>query len=184
MPQYTIDIETGAGVDQLVDAIQIRLMERMFYATQSICDRAAEEYRSGLTATIAPPHSAKGKIPHAYFGWKDGGYGPVNLDNWEEDPFSFPFGEGASGGGTRINNTAKQGFASDQSDYLANSITWTTEVFGESSVVGWKPSHVTSRAMNYLLKHDRTGRPWRKPLYDQMRAMLKREFMNQLKRKL
>lgn len=109
-------------------------------AVTQAADRLADDYRDELTKTKAPPHSGKGEIPHAYFGWKPGGYGPTNS--------------------TLINNIG-------QTDYLANYITYeTTNIYGTiTAYIGFLPSHMPD-GQNYLLGHDRAKRPWIVPIFD------------------
>ena len=127
------------------------------------CVRAAavllsDGYQTGLQKTIAPPHSRIGEIPHAYAGHKPRGFGPLN-----------GYGE--------PNNTTELGFARDQqvgSDFLSNYIEGgASGDFGTvEGFVGFRPSHVASRAQNYLLRHDETGRPWVYPLFRENRSQM------------
>jgi hypothetical protein len=124
------------------------------------CVRAAavelgDSYKFGLQREYAPPHSRLGEIPHAYMGHKTGGYGPV------------------LGADNTPNNTPESGFAAVQGDFLSSYIEGdASSAFG--SVDGWvgfspQGSHVQSRLQNYLLKHDRNGRPWVRPIFDRNR---------------
>ena len=127
------------------------------------CVRAAEalavEYTKGLQESEAPPHSRPGQIPHAYMGYIQNGFGPVNED-------------------TRINNTPLQGFAYDQQMYLSEYIRSARDEFG--GVVGFSPSHVPSRFKNYLIGWDQgrieytsvPRRPWILPLYEQAKSKM------------
>lgn len=131
--------------EKIKELLNKKLLASVGKAAQILSD----SYQTGLQASIAPPHSRPGQIPHAYMGHKPGGYGPVN-------------GEGEP------NNTPLQGFASTQSDFLSEYIDHgSQEVFGDiEAFVGFRPSHVASRDMNYLIQHDQSGRPWIRPLYD------------------
>lgn len=123
----------------------------------------AEKYREGLQENFAPPHSKGGQIPHAYNGFIEGGFGPVNED-------------------TRINNTSSQGFARDQQDYLSSYIIGiaTAEGHRPRGLIGFTPSHVDRRELNYLLRWDqgtvpgfyRIKRPWVKRIFDRAREAI------------
>jgi hypothetical protein len=144
-------------------AAKSRIAARIAERVSNACVRAAEvlavEYKEGLQATVAPPHSRPGQIPHAYMGYVQGGFGPVNDD-------------------TRINNTPLQGFAYDQQMYLSEYIRSARDGFG--GVVGFSPSHVQSRFKNYLIGWDQgrieytsvPRRPWIRPLYDQAKSRM------------
>jgi hypothetical protein len=140
-----------------------RIAARIVERVSNACVRAAEVlavgYTEGLQASVAPPHSRPGQIPHAYMGYVQGGFGPVNDD-------------------TRINNTPLQGFAYDQQMYLSEYIRSARDGFG--GVVGFSPSHVQSRFKNYLIGWDQgrieytsvPRRPWIRPLYDQTKSRM------------
>ena len=141
-------------VDHSAEIMEL-LERKLRAAVGNAAEELAEVYKSrsfGLQRRIAPPHSRKGQVPYAYLGWKDGGFGPVN-----------GFGE--------RNNTPKQGFSSTQTDYLSSYIHGTGTPEGQriQGLVGFIDSHVTSRSQNYLLWHDRNGRPWVNRLYQRGR---------------
>ena len=140
------------------DAIKEKLNRKLEACFRAAALKLAKGYREGLQETIAPPHSGIGEIPHAYAGHKRGGFGPLN-----------GYGE--------PNNTAEFGFARDQgvgSDFLSNYIEGgASGHFGTvEGFVGFRPSHVDSRSMNYLLRHDETGRPWVYPLFRENRSQM------------
>lgn len=135
---------------QVVDRSQqiMELLNRKLLAlTNRACFELADAYKVGLQERDAPPHSEKGEIPHAYFGWKPGGFGPVYEDKGPNNRPPF--------------------FASFQTDHLATYIEGSAEeVFGEiEGYVGFAPSHVVTREQNYLLYHDQRFRPWVDELY-------------------
>lgn len=121
----------------------------------------ADEYKTGLQAEKAPPHSDPGQIPHAYLGHREGGYGPL-------------LGEG------EIQNVTFFGFSRDQSDFLSSYIEGGSSGSGDSvrGVVGFADSHVTERRQNYLIQWDQGNvpgffgivRPWIIPLYQRAKA--------------
>lgn len=118
----------------------LKILDRKLLA----CVRGASnslvlDYRSELQREIAPPHSKIGEIPHAYLGWKPGGYGPTNE--------------------TLINNPGQTEFLSNFIDYEAG------DFFFVSATIGFKPNH-TLPGDNYLIMHDREGRPWIRPILD------------------
>lgn len=134
----------------------IELLERKLRAAVgAAAEGLADEYKFGLQRRIAPPHSRKGQVPYAYLGHKAGGFGPVNAP-------------------LEINNTVRQGFSQDQVDYLSSYIHGTASAEGQrvQGLVGFTDSHVTSRSQNYLLWHNRNGRPWVRPLYQKGRKRL------------
>lgn len=144
-------------------AAKARISASIAERISNACVRAAEvlavEYTRGLQESEAPPHSRPGQIPHAYMGYVQNGFGPVNED-------------------TRINNTPLQGFAYDQQMYLSEYIRSARDEFG--GVVGFSPSHVPSRFKNYLIGWDQgrieytsvPRRPWILPLYEQAKARM------------
>ena len=123
------------------EAIGELLKRKVQAACVAAADSLHTEYGNILQATIAPPHSKPGEIPHAYLGHKIGGYGPVN---------KF----------LEANNQPKQGFASVQTRYLSSYIESSENASTNGAVVGFKPGHVVNRRMNYLIWHDQHGRPW------------------------
>ncbi len=144
------------------EAFKSLLLRKLSAATRAAAGVLAEEYKE-ILSDPAPPHSRPGQIPHAYYGHKEGGYGPVN-------------------GLYEPNNTPAQGFASTQVDFLKEYLDSSGERDG-SAVVGFAPSHVTTREQNYLLGWDQgriegttvRERPWVMPGY-QMAMEKMREF--------
>jgi hypothetical protein len=133
------------------EAIKEKLNRKLEACIRAAAKELAQEYQLGLQETIAPPHSGYGEIPHAYAGHKPGGFGPVN--GWENP-----------------NNTTRQGFARDQrriGDFLANYVDGGAKSDSGTinGFVGFSPSHVVNRRMNYLLMHNQSGRPWVLPLF-------------------
>lgn len=142
-----------------------RFQDLLFRKLTAGCSAAATElsetYRKILLRNIAPPHSRAGQIPHAYLGHKTGGYGPKN---------------GVEGS---INNTPRQGFSNTQVTFLASYIDAAPGRNG-GAVVGFSPSHVTTRQKNYLLGWDQGRidgaavpmRPWVRPGYEIARPLM------------
>lgn len=127
------------------EALKELLRRKVQAATEAAAAVLSEEYQLILSED-APPHSQPGQIPHAYLGHKVGGFGPVNK-------FLGP------------NNTPDQGFSGTQSRNLKDFIDSARARSG--AVVGFAPSHVTSREQNYLLGWDQgtipgtsVRRPW------------------------
>jgi hypothetical protein len=116
-----------------------RMRERLVKTCVRAAEVLAEAYVTRLTINEAPPHSKKGEIPHAYFGWKVGGYGPTNDSG--------------------VNNPG-------QTDYLATYISYArSDNFNSiGAEVGFLPSHV-DEGQNYLLRHNASSRPWINPIY-------------------
>jgi len=145
------------------------LARKVAAATAEAAKVLSDTYRE-ILSDPAPPHSRPGEIPHAYFGHKEGGWGPVN-------------------GRNQPNNTSKNGFNGTQITFLKNYIDSSPES-GGSAVVGFSPSHVTSREKNYLLGWDQGRidgqpvfqRPWVNPGFDmaiqKMRQFAAVEFRN------
>lgn len=133
-------------------ALQARMLKMLRRACEQAADRLAEGYRAGLQARTAPPHSAAGQIPHAYFGWKPGGFGPVNET-------------------TTVNNIPPE-FSQEQTDYLSSYIESAGSDETGGAVVGFAPSHVTRRDQNYLLEHDARERPWVRPIYGRVKKLM------------
>ena len=149
-----------ASVDQAAkNRIAARIAERVSNACVRAAEVLAEEYTIGLQRNTSPPHSKPGQIPHAYMGYIQGGFGPVNVD-------------------TDINNTVDQRFAYDQQMYLSEYIRAARDEIG--GVVGFSPSHVQSRFKNYLIGWDQgrieyksvPTRPWIRPLYDKAKSRM------------
>ena len=116
---------------QVVDHQQemMALLRRKLLAlTNRACFELADAYKVGLQQRDAPPHSEKGEIPHAYFGWKPGGFGPVYEDKGPNNRPPF--------------------FASFQTDHLATYIEGSAEnVFDEiEGYVGFAPSEIKCRS--------------------------------------
>lgn len=142
---------------QVVDHQQqiLDLLKRKLLAmTNRACVELADAYKVGLQERDAPPHSEKGGIPHAYFGWKPGGFGPVYEDLGPNNRPPF--------------------FASFQTDHLATYIEGSAEnVFDEiEGYVGFAPSHDVTRRQNYLLFHDQQSRPWVDELYQRNKQQI------------
>lgn len=137
------------------------LFRKMQAGTYAAAIELNETYHRILLENIAPPHSRAGEIPHAYLGHKPGGYGPKN---------------GVAGS---INNTARQGFSGSQITFLATYIDAAPGRNG-GAVVGFSPSHVTTRQKNYLLGWDQGRidgnavpmRPWVRPGYEIARPLM------------
>lgn len=124
-----------------------RLRRRLLNACSAPADELADIYRGDLQRNIAPPHSDPGQIPHAYFGWKSGGYGPTN--------------------DTMINNPGQVDYLATYIDFAAN------DLFGGiQASIGFRPSHVQP-GENYLLYHDANGRPWIQPIFYRNLTFLK-----------
>lgn len=142
--------------DRLKEVINRKLEAAIGVATEYLTD----SYVFALQASVAPPHSEKGEIPHAYGGHVPGGFGPVH-------------------GAGQPNNTPLEGFVREQPirDFLSNYLRGgVTDLFDSiEGYVGFAPSHVGSRNMNYLLQHDRDGRPWVKPVFDRARGDMANE---------
>ena len=142
---------------QVVDhqqEIMALLRRKLLALTNRACFELADAYKVGLQQRDAPPHSEKGEIPHAYFGWKPGGFGPVYEDKGPNNRPPF--------------------FASFQTDHLATYIEGSAEnVFDEiEGYVGFAPSHVVTREQNYLLFHDQRNRPWVDELYERNKVQI------------
>ena len=150
------------------DGIRKMIARKVADACVAAADVLAVEYFKALTYAIAPPHSSPGEIPHAYAGWREGGFGPVNDD-------------------TTINNTPRQGFAKNQEYFLAAYIRSARSSTGGS--VGFTPSHVRDRFMNYLLGWDQgmilgqqvPVRPWVKPVYQRSQGLMIQAVRESLK---
>lgn len=134
------------------EAIKELLTRKVQAATRAAAVALSDAYRE-LLDTPAPPHSPPGAIPHSYFGYREDGYGPVNDNTWK-------------------NNTTKQGFSGDQRNILSSYIQAAAAKSGAGAVVGFEPSHVTTRQQNYLLGWDQgtipgrdEKRPWVKEIY-------------------
>jgi hypothetical protein len=137
------------------EAIKEKLNRKLLAAVNAAAVTLSDGYQSGLQETIAPPHSRVGEVPHAYFGHRPGGFGPVN-----------GYGE--------PNNTPLQGFERDQTEFLSESIRGGANGdFGSvEGFVGFAPSHVGGRFQNYLLWWDSHGRPWVDRLFRRNRAAM------------
>jgi hypothetical protein len=137
------------------------LLLRKVSAATAEAARVLEETYVEILSDPAPPHSRPGEIPHAYFGHKPGGWGPAN-------------------GRFQPNNTSKQGFNGTQVTFLKNYISSGGSADG-SAVVGFSPSHVTTRQKNYLLGWDQgringdavLRRPWVNPGYEMAKIKMR-----------
>ena len=146
------------------------LLRKMQAATHAAAIELNETYHRILLKNIAPPHSRIGEIPHAYLGHKPGGFGPRN---------------GVAGS---INNTARQGFSGSQITFLATYIDAARGRNG-GAVVGFSPSHVTTRQKNYLIGWDQgridgdavPTRPWIRPWYEIAKPLMVDVFKAQFK---
>ena len=129
------------------DQIKEILNRKLLACVKAAAERIAESYVEGLQARFAPPHSSPGQIPHAFNG---------------RNAYGEP------------NNSVLRGFAQDQETYLSNYIEG--DAFGRfgdvEGFVGFRPSHVSGRAMNYLIAHDMEGRPWVRRLFDRNRSRI------------
>jgi hypothetical protein len=136
------------------DEVSKMIAKRLAVAIRATAEKLAENYKKQLMRQRAPPHSKLGRIPYMFFGQESG----------------IP------------NNRPETGFSSEQQDFLATYIEGGAEyVFGDvDGYVGFMPSHVTSRDQNYLLEHDRTGRPWVKPVFESSRGDMIRVFETKL----
>lgn len=146
-----LNVRTVENTDGVMGLISLRLKRTL----GAVAEELADIYRFQLQANEAPPHSGKGEIPHAYFGHKDGGWGPQFEPNTP-------------------NNRPESGFSAVQTDFLATYIeSGVDDLFDfPEAYVGFAPSHVTTRYQNYLLFHDENGRPWVMPIYNRNRDYL------------
>lgn len=149
---------TGQVVDYS-DRIFALLNRKLLAAIDRVSFELADDYKAGLQANDAPPHSDPGQIPHRYLGHKPNGYGPV-------------FGE------NEINNRPEVGFSAVQADYLSSYIEGgSSQLFDTiEGFIGFAPSHVTRREQNYLIEYDQRQdeqrRPWVKEIYTQSKPDL------------
>ncbi len=136
------------------------LARKVAAATAEAANVLADTYRE-ILSDPAPPHSRPGEIPHAYFGHKPGGWGPAN-------------------GYNQPNNTSAQGFNGTQITFLKNYID-SGASSGSSAVVGFSPSHVTTREKNYLIGWDQgmingdpvLQRPWINPGFEMAKQKMR-----------
>ena len=137
------------------EAIKDLLYRKLRALVGAAAERLADDYKIALQRETAPPHSEKGQIPFRYLGHKPRGFGPLN-----------GYGE--------INNTTSFGFSSNQTDYLATYIHGVSGAEGQKvlGLVGFIDSHVTRRDQNYLIWHDRNGRPWVMPVYRKSKSAM------------
>ena len=128
------------------DRVIEMIAKRMAVAIRAAAETLAQEYKDKLMRQQAPPHSRPGQIPYMFFG--------------QDNKLGVPY------------NRPETGFSSEQEDFLASYIWGGAEyVFGDvDGYVGFMPSHVTSRDQNYLLEHDRRGRPWVKRIFESARG--------------
>jgi hypothetical protein len=136
------------------------LLRKVAAATAEAARVLSDTYQE-ILSDPAPPHSMPGEIPHAYFGHKEGGYGPVN-------------------GYLQPNNTSSHGFNGTQITFLKNYIDSSSSSDG-SAVVGFSPSHVTTREKNYLIGWDQgridgasvPQRPWINPGFEMAKQKMR-----------
>ena len=165
-------------------------------AADAACGRIAfalaQTYRQYLTQSEAPPHSTPFTIPHAYDGWKPGGFywaGQADglSDGGDLSDEASLFGDVSGVAPRQIppmleshrNNTVAGGnimgvpFAADQTDHLANYIQ--SEYSGawqDGYSVGMADSHISGRGNNYLVLLDQgqipgiAPRPWIEVIFD------------------
>ena len=141
---------------------RVRIQEMLNRKIGDACAVAAEvlavAYKKALQETEAPPHSKPGEIPHAYLGWKPGGFRNANAD---VPPYR--------------NNPGQVAFLSEYIDSAPTKK-------GDSAVVGFlQAPHIGGRDENYLLTFDQTNRPWTGPVFDDTRSEMKKEFIASLK---
>lgn len=143
-------------IESHVERIQALIARKLLAAAQAAAEETADAYKYHLQKRQAPPHSDAGEIPHAYMGYKPGGFGPTNP--------------------TGVNNIPPE-FSSVQTDFLSTYIEGgASGEFGEvSGYVGFAPSHVTRRDQNYLLAHDQSGRPWVDEIFRLERENIRRQ---------
>ena len=137
-----------ARFEDYSDEVGKMVARRLTVAIRAAAETLAQEYRDKLMRRQAPPHSRPGQIPYMFFGKEDG----------------VP------------NNRPETGFSAEQDNFLASYISGGAEyVFGDvDGYVGFMPSHVTNRDQNYLLRHDRSSRPWVRRVFESARnAMIR-----------
>jgi hypothetical protein len=140
------------------EAVKAVLARKVMAACVEAASVLAETYVEILSDS-APPHSRPGEIPHAYNGHKEYGY----RKNLPLQP----------------NNTAVWGFNGTQITFLKNYIDHSRSERG--AVVGFSPSHVTTREKNYLLGWDQGRidgspvpiRPWVNPGFELAKEKMK-----------
>lgn len=160
---------------EFLQQLQLRAQAACYAAAQVL----AEDFRSGLQQTQAPPHSVVGEIPHKYDGYREFGYDDKRRRGIK-------------------NNAPETDFSATQSDYLSNYIEASRSNRG--AVIGFMKSgsHVTRRDQNYLIYHDQgmwtkvrpeaiqkarlskkkiprpkfVRRPWIQPIYKRSRARM------------
>lgn len=127
--------------------LKIRIENILQVMVSAAAETLAGQYQAELSRRFAPPHSRIGRVPHAYNGPKPGGY-----DN--------------TGGVPGLkNNRPETGFARDQTDPLY------TYIQTDGGKIGFSlDGHVASRGQNYLLWHDRNGRPWVRRIFFRQRG--------------
>lgn len=129
-----------------LDTVKIQIENILAVMVNAAAETLAGQYRAELTRRVSPPHSRIGRVPHAYNGPRFGGF-----DN--------------TGGQPVKNNRPETGFAREQDDFLANYI----DVDGGK--IGFRlDGHVANRPQNYLLWHDRNGRPWVRRIFFRQRG--------------
>jgi hypothetical protein len=149
------------------------VFEDIILRADQICDAAAVVLRDGyqrtLTSIRAKPHSPVGAIPYKYDGPNLNGYDPALFDRMDG----------------RKNNLVEDGFARDQTDFLANYLRSNRGMIGFS-----RSGHVAHRTQNYLLSWDGKdksfpgtdgNRPWIKPIYRQYKSQMIAEVRRRLR---
>jgi hypothetical protein len=140
------------------EAVKAVLARKVMAACVEVSNVLTEQYVEML-GTPAPPHSRPGEVPHAYNGHKEFGYRKFQP--------------------LQPNNTAASGFNGTQITFLKNYIDYGRSGYG--AVVGFTPSHVSTREKNYLLGWDQGRiegqpvpiRPWVNPGYELAKAKMK-----------
>ena len=130
-------ISVEGNVVSHLPEVKIAIENILNVMVSAAAETLAGQYRRELTRRVSPPHSRIGRVPHAYDGPRPGGF-----DN-------------TGGQDGMKNNRPETGFARDQEDFLANYIET------DGGKIGFRlDGHVANRSQNYLLWHDRNGRPW------------------------
>lgn len=136
-------------------SLKIRIENILQVMVSAAAETLAGQYRAELGRRVAPPHSSLGSVPHAYNGPRPGGF-----DNTEGVP-------GMKNNRTTTGNFFEPStrFPRDQTDFLY------THIEAEGGKIGFTlDGHVTNRKLNYLLSHDKNGRPWVRRIYFRQRG--------------
>lgn len=178
-----------------LEETQVALMELADRVSGDFAFQLAAQYRKYLTQSEAPPHSTPYTVPHAYDGWKPGGFfwagigDDIGTDAEEDLTTEAWLSGGVSQRKSRAlpdygdrhkNNTVAGGnvmgvpFAADQTDNLANYIEASAAGgVREGYNIGMAQSHISGRENNYLVLLDQgmipgvAPRPWVDEIYDQ-----------------